>query len=113
MKLPDGCGNMSGKIVRLNRLIHGLQQSGRQWTGLPVEAVVEYGMEQRRSDPCVFRMVVDGKVEVIMVVHVDYVVIAVSDEARRDFHAALNTKLPTNNLGELVVISSATGDWAR
>ena len=36
-------------------------------------------------------MVVDGKVELIMAVHVDDIVIAGSDEACRDFRAALNT----------------------
>ena len=43
---PGGCGDMSGKIVRLNRSLYGLKQSGRQWAGLLVETVVEYGMEQ-------------------------------------------------------------------
>ena len=39
-------------------------------------------------------------VELIMAVHVDDIAIAGPDEACRDFHAALNTKFPTNNLGE-------------
>ena len=69
--------------------------------GLLVETVVEFGMEQSSTDPCVFRMVVDGKAELSMAVHVDDIVIAGSDEACRDFHAALNTKFPTNNLREL------------
>ena len=43
-------------------------------------------------------MVVDGKVELIMAVHVDGTVIAGSDEHCRDFHAALNTMFPTNSL---------------
>ena len=73
----------------------------RQWAGLLVETVVEYGMEQCRTDPCVFRMVADGKVELIMAVHVDDIVIAGSDETCRDFHAALSMKFPTNDLGEL------------
>ena len=64
--------------------------------------MVEFGgMKQRRTDPCVFHMVVDDKVELIMAVHVDDIVIAGSDEGCRDFHAALNTKFPTNNRGEL------------
>ena len=58
-------------------------------------------MEQSRTDPCVFRMFVDSKIELIMAVHVDDIVIAGSDEACRDFHAALSTKFSTNNLGEL------------
>ena len=58
-------------------------------------------MEQCRTDPCVFRMVADGKVELIMAVHVDDIVIAGSDETCRDSHAALTTNFPTNYLGEL------------
>ena len=54
MTLPDVCGDMSGKTVRLNRSLHGLKQSGRQWAGLLVETVVEYGMEQCTTDLCVF-----------------------------------------------------------
>ena len=100
MKLLDGCGDMSGKIVRLNRSLYGLDHSGRQWAGLLVETVVENGMEQSSTDPCVFRMVEGGKVELIMAVHVDDLVIAGSDEVCRDLYAALNTKFPTNNLGE-------------
>ena len=70
MKLPDGCGDMSENIISFNRSLHDLKQSGRQWVRLLVEAVVEFGMEQSRADPCVFRAVVDGKVELIMAVHV-------------------------------------------
>ena len=94
MKLPDGCDDMSEKIVRLNRSLYGLKQSGRQWAGLLVATVVEYDMEQSRTDPCVFRMVVDGKVELIMAVHVDGIVNAGSDETCRDFHAALILNFP-------------------
>ena len=63
--------------------------------------MIEYGIEQCRTDPCVSRMVVDGKVELIMAVHVDDIVIAGSDETCKDFHAALTTKFSTNHLGEL------------
>ena len=46
-------------------------------------------------------MVVHGKVELIMAVHVDDMAIAGSEEECRDFHAAINSKLPTNDLGQL------------
>ena len=35
---------MSGKIVRLNRSLYGLKQSGRQRVGLLVETVVKYAV---------------------------------------------------------------------
>lgn len=62
MNLPAGCSIMPGKVVRLNRSLHGLKQSGWQWFGLPVETVVAYAMAQCRADPCVFRMAIEGKV---------------------------------------------------
>ena len=80
MKLPDGCGDISGKVVRLNRSLYGPKQSGRRWAGSPVETVVKYGMERRSTNPCVFRVVVDGKIEMMMAVHVDEIVIIGPDE---------------------------------
>ena len=92
---------MSETIVRLNRSQYRVEQSRRQQAGLMVEAVVEYGMDQCGTDPCAFRMVVDGKVELIMAIHADDIVIAGSNETCRDFYPALTTKFPTSNLGEL------------
>ena len=54
MNLPDGCGDMPSNIVRLNRPPHGLKQSGRKWAGILVETVAEHGIEQCRTDACVF-----------------------------------------------------------
>lgn len=79
-KVPGGCCDISGKIVRPNTSLFGLKQSERQWAGILVETAVLYGMEQRRTDPCVFCMVVGGKVEPMMAVHVGDMMIAGSDE---------------------------------
>ena len=79
---------MSETTVCLNLTLYGRKQSGWQWAGLLAETVVEYGMEQCRTDPCICRMVVDGKVEVIMVDRSDDTVIADSDETCKYFHAA-------------------------
>ena len=64
-------------------------------------------MEQCRTDPCVFRMAVDGKAEMT------YIVIAGSSETCKDFHVALAKKFPTNNLGELTWCTGCTvkRDW--
>ena len=53
VKLPGGRGGISEMVVRLNRSLHGQNQSDRQWAGLFVETEVDYGMEQCRSDSCV------------------------------------------------------------
>ena len=46
-------------------------------------------------------MVVDGKVELIMAVHVEDIVIAGSNERCKDFHVALVAKFPMNDLRQL------------
>lgn len=92
---------MSGRIVHLNRSLHGLKRSGRQWARLLAATVVEYGMEQCRTDQCDFRMVVDRRVKSMLAVHADVIVIAGSNETFRNFHAGLVTKIPTNSRGEL------------
>ena len=79
MKLPDGCGDMSEKTVRLNWSLYDLKQSRRR-AGLLIETVIEYGMEQCTTGPCVFRLVVDDKVELVMAVHENDIVIVGSDE---------------------------------
>ena len=42
------------ETASLNRSLHDLKQSEWKWAGLLVETVVEYDMEQCRTDPCVF-----------------------------------------------------------
>ena len=54
IKLPGGCGDLSGKNFSLNRSLYGLKQKGRQRVGLLEETVVQYGMEQCKTRPRVF-----------------------------------------------------------
>ena len=68
MRLPTGCGDMSGEVVQLQRAVYGLRQAGRhrslQLCRVPLQKT---GMEQSKADPCVFRKVVDGEVTLLVV----------------------------------------------
>ena len=69
MRLPTGCGDMSGEVVQLQRAVYGLRQAGRQrrlqLCRVPLQKT---GMEQsNKADPCVFRKVVDGEVTLLVV----------------------------------------------
>ena len=55
MKLPQGGGSMSGKIVRLNKSLYGLRQASRTFNKRLVVDLKRIGFEQRLSDPCVLR----------------------------------------------------------
>ena len=102
MKLPGGCGNLSGKIVRLEKALYGLRQSGLLWNELLVNKfVMRHGMEQCKTDPCVFRKIRAGKVVLVVVVHVDDMAVAGTEDEVRELHGVLNEDFTTNHLGEL------------
>ena len=46
MKLPQGCGSMSGKIVRLNKSLYGLRQASRTFNKRLVVDLKRIGFEQ-------------------------------------------------------------------
>ena len=70
LRLPPGCGSVSGKVI-LNKALYGLKQSGREWYQLLSSTLVECGFEQCLVNPCVFRLMVAGDVVAMMVFHVD------------------------------------------
>ena len=39
LRLPPGCGAMSGKVVRLNKSVYGLKQASRTWYQLLLVSV--------------------------------------------------------------------------
>ena len=78
MKLPGGCDDLSGTFVRLETALYGLRQSGLLWNNLLVVKFVikVHGMEQCKTDPCVFRLIREGIVVMTMTVHVDDMAVA-------------------------------------
>ena len=101
MRMPKGCGALSGKVVRLNRSLYGLKQASRSWHSHPVIRLKSLGFEQSLADACVFRLIEAGSVSIIAMVHVDDI-FAVGRKERCDrFCEHLNHLVPINNLGEL------------
>ncbi|CAB1096840.1 unnamed protein product [Ectocarpus sp. CCAP 1310/34] len=100
LRFPEGCGSMSGKVVKVERALYGLKQSGREWWFEAADALIENGYEQCRVDPCVFRKVVDGEVVGLIVIYVDDILVAADEGEREELFASLNKKFPVKDLGE-------------
>ena len=81
MKLPPGCGELSGKIMRLNKTLYGLKQSALEFNKLLSGKLGGLGFEQSASDPCVFRLLGSRKedVQTLLVCHVDDIMVCGSD----------------------------------
>ena len=93
MKLPYGCGERTGKVVKLNRALYRIKQAGRQWSANLCQTLADdHGMEQGRVDPCVYRKIVKGVVKLILVliVHMDDILVLEKKEACGELHHTLN-----------------------
>ena len=103
MKFPGGCGELSGKYVRLEKALYGLRQTGLPWDDLLVNKLVKvHGMEQCKTDPCVFRLIREGKVVLILNVHVDDMAVGGPEDEIDKLLVVLNEDFTTtNDLGEL------------
>ena len=71
MRLPPGCGEKSGKVLRLNRSLYGLKQTSRSWHDHLLAHMKSLGFEQSPADPCVMRLIESGPVSILTVAHVD------------------------------------------
>ena len=101
MRLPQGCGRLSGKIVRPNKSLYGLKQASRQWHAHLTRCLLTLGFLQCLADACVFRLMEDERVVMTIVVHVDDI-FAVGEKTRCDrFGRDWNQMVPVKNFGEL------------
>ena len=76
MRLPPGCGKLSGRVVKLLKCQYGLKQAGREWLFLLVNRLVGLmNLELCKAEPCVFSRLVNGKVELMVGVHVDDIIV--------------------------------------
>ncbi|CAB1110059.1 unnamed protein product [Ectocarpus sp. CCAP 1310/34] len=71
IRLPQGCGALSGNIVRLRRSLYGLKQASRTWHKHLVRGMKCLGFEQCAADACVMRLIEEGIMAMVVVVHVD------------------------------------------
>ena len=61
----------------------------------------EIGLEQSKSDPCLFRLMRGDRVILITVVHVDNMIVAAETSICDWFYAGLRRMFPSTDLGDL------------
>ena len=104
-----GCGELSGKYVDFEKALYGLKQSGLLWNDLLVDKLGSvHGMEQYMTDPCVFRLIREGKLVLILAVHVDDMAVAGTKVEVNKLLEILNKDFETNDLRELFFCTGCT-----
>ena len=90
-----------GAVGWLNKAIYGLVQAGRGWNNKFCDDMTAIGFEQAKADPCVFRKVVEGEAEMVVVVHVDDILAHAKNQATMDrFAAELGQKFKLKDMGD-------------
>ena len=101
IRLPPGCGEISGKVVKLGRSLFGLRQSSRTWHNHLMRGLKCLGFESYAADACVMRLIEHNVVVMVVVVHVDDI-FSIGLKSKCDkFGVDLNRYVPITNLGEL------------
>ena len=116
MRLPPGCGKLSGKVVKLLKCQYGLKQAGREWHFLLVTWLVEkIGMEQCKAEPCVFRKIIKNEVSLMVGVHVDDIIVSGEQDLCDEFFRQLKQRFPVKNLGALKMYTGCAfeRDWDK
>ena len=114
MRLPPGCGELSGKVVTLFKCQYGLKQAGREWHLFLVTWLVEkIGMEQCKAEPCVFRKIIKNEVPLMVGVHVDDIIVSGEQDLCDEFFSQLKQRFAVKNLGELKTYTGCAfeRDW--
>ena len=101
LRMLQGCGALSSKVMKLGRSLYGLKQAFRTWHNHLVRGMRSLGFEQSAADACVMRLVEDGVVSMMVVVHVDDIFSIGRKSRRNQFGRDLNQYVPITNLGEL------------
>ena len=100
MRPPPAFRAKNGQVVHVNTTSYGLKQAEHMSNALLVNAVVGYALEQCKTDPCVFRLMNNETVILMVAVHGDDLFVAGRAKEVSEFHDALNNKFPTNIAGE-------------
>ena len=62
---------MFREVVKVCRSLYGLIQVSRQWHHRLLRGMRGLGFEQCKADACVVRLIEEGGVSIVVVIHVD------------------------------------------
>lgn len=101
IRMPDGCDELPGKILKLAKSFHGLRQSSRVLNQLLMPKFLAFGLVRYESDTCIFRLssLDTERVRVIVGVYVDGLIVNGEAEYCKKLRTYVQQTFPTKNRG--------------
>ena len=101
IRLPPGCGKLSGKVIKLGRSLYDLRQLPRTRHNHLMRGLKCLGFESCAAYAYVMRLIEHSVVVTVVVVHVDDI-FSIGPKSRCDkLGIDLNRYVPITNLGKL------------
>ena len=105
VKQPEGYeieGEINDNLVlKLNKSLYGLKQSGRNWNNLLHSFLIEKGFKQSQVDPCVYN-IHSGSYSTVMLCYVDDILLmSNSDCLLTEFKGKLSERFRMTDLGQI------------
>ena len=92
MRLPPGCGEISGKVVKPLKFPYVLLL-------LVMWLVEKIGIEQCKAEPCAFGKIIKNEVLLMVGVHVDDIIVSGQQIICEEVFGQLTRRFPVKNLG--------------
>ena len=88
-------------VCKLNKSIYGLKQSPHLWNKVADEWFKQYGLEQNKTDPCLYTKKVGNDVLIVIIYVDDIIVSCKSLSMIENFKKALGSRFVITDLGEI------------
>jgi hypothetical protein len=100
MRQPDGFGDGTRRVCRLQKTLYGLKQSGREWNKELDRRLRGKVFNSLRSDPCAYIRQDGDDLEIVTVWVDDLLLFTTSDSVMRKLTADLKSVFDVTDLGE-------------
>lgn len=90
MKQPTGFNDGTTRVCKLLKSLYGLRQSSRCWNQRIKVFLTNYGLKQSKADPCIYMLIKNNLITLLVSIYVDDGLVAgIDEETVNDFLCAL------------------------
>lgn len=100
MQLPEGFTSDQVKVCRLRKALYGLKQSSRVWNKQLDAALREFGLEQSKTDTCLYFKLFGGKMLFVTIYVDDFLIFTNCRKMKKKLKRYLCSRFQMKDIGE-------------